>query len=65
MLRPHQIDSLVAGNLTLRGRLLFLLVVVKQCMIEDAIYQFKSSPQTIVVVAPRILRKAVAQSSVK
>ena len=25
------------------------------CMIEDAIYQFKSAPKTIVVVAPRIL----------
>ena len=55
-LRPHQIDSLVAMQSNTKGQVIVPTGGGKtMCMIEDAIYQFKSAPQTIVVVAPRIL----------
>ncbi len=55
-LRPHQIDSLVAMQSNTKGQVIVPTGGGKtMCMIEDAIYQFKSAPKTIVVVAPRIL----------
>ena len=55
-LRPHQIDSLVAMQSNTKGQVIVPTGGGKTlCMIEDAIYQFKSAPKTIVVVAPRIL----------
>ena len=55
-LRPHQIDSLVAMQSNTKGQVIVPTGGGKtMCMIEDAIYQFKSASQTIVVVAPRIL----------
>ena len=55
-LRPHQIDSLVAMQSNTKGQVIVPTGGDKtMCMIEDAIYQFKSAPKTIVVVAPRIL----------
>ena len=55
-LRPHQIDSLVAMQSNTKGQVIVPTGGGKtMCMIEDAIYQFKTAPKTIVVVAPRIL----------
>ena len=55
-LRPHQIDSLVAMQSNTKGQVIVPTGGGKtMCIIEDAIYQFKSAPKTIVVVAPRIL----------
>ena len=55
-LRPHQIDSLVAMQSNTKGQVIVPTGGGKtMCMIEDAIYQFKCAPKTIVVVAPRIL----------
>ena len=55
-LRPHQIDSLVAMQSNTKGQVIVPTGGGKtMCMIEDAIYQFKSAPKTIVVVGTRIL----------
>ena len=55
-LRPHQIDSLVAMQSNTKGQVIVPTGGGKtMCMIEDAVYQFKSDLNTIVVVAPRIL----------
>ena len=55
-LRPHQIDSLVAMQSNTKGQVIVPTGGGKtMCMIEDAIFQFRTSPKTIVVVAPRIL----------
>ena len=64
-LRPHQIDSLVAMQSNTKGQVIVPTGGGKtMCMIEDAIYQFKSAPQTIVVVAPEYyLQSSYSQSS--
>ena len=55
-LRNHQNTVIDILNKNRKGQIIVPTGGGKtMCMIEDAIYQFKSSPKTIVVVAPRIL----------
>ena len=55
-LRPHQNEALAKMRLRSKGQIIVPTGGGKtMCMITDAISQFSSSNNTIVVVAPRIL----------